>query len=169
MLFSHQRCSASVGLFTSCSVLLDRSWLSLFCTFYSPSTELNNIIHQPLNLNALPLFSAGLLSTHKLIEFQRCLHSLAAVVPLHAQRFAAIGRLQQLELKQDGLVQVSAHKRLVVEDGDADNWGVHYWMPWKPGGETRAELQRVTVEGKWSVVFSGAGMSREEPCCYTCG
>lgn len=112
-----------------------QSWLSLLW-FYSHSAELNNT-HQPLNL--LPLFSTTLLSAHKLIDFQCPLHSLATVVPLHTQRFAAIGRLQQLELKQDGLVQVSAHKRLIVEDGDADNWGVHYWMPGKPEGEKQAE------------------------------
>lgn len=77
------------------------------------------------------------LPTRKLADFGRHRHSLAAVVPLHAQRFAAIGRLQQLELKQDGLVQVSTHKRLIVEDGDADDWGVHYWMSGKPEGEKR--------------------------------
>lgn len=31
-------------------------------------------------------------------------YSLTAVVPLHTQRLAAVGRLQQLELQQDGLV-----------------------------------------------------------------
>lgn len=76
-------------------------------------------------------------------DVQWHLHSLAAVVPLHTQRFAAIGRLQQLELKQDGLVQVSAHKRLIVEDGDADNWGVHHWMSGKPEGGKAAKLQHV--------------------------
>lgn len=44
------------------------------------------------------------------------LYSLTAVVPLHTQWLAAIGRLQQLEFKQDGLVQVSSDKRLVVVD-----------------------------------------------------
>lgn len=63
------------------------------------------------------------------------LYSRTAVVPLHTQRLAAIGRLQQLELEQDGLVQVSAHKRLVVVDGDTDHRGVHYRVSGKPGGE----------------------------------
>lgn len=63
------------------------------------------------------------------------LYSRTAVVPLHTQWLAAIGRLQQLELKQDGLVQVSAHKCLVVVDRDADHWGVHYRVSGKPGGE----------------------------------
>lgn len=79
--------------------------------------------------------SLPLLPTGKPIDFEGHLHSRAAVVPLHTQRFAAIGRLQQLELEQDGLVQVSAHKGLIVEDGDAHNWGVHDWMPGKPEGE----------------------------------
>lgn len=57
------------------------------------------------------------------------------MVPLHTKWFAAIGRLQQLELKQDRLVQVSAHKRLVVEYGDTDHWGVHYRVSGKPGEE----------------------------------
>lgn len=65
------------------------------------------------------------------------------MVPLHTQRFAAIGRLQQLELQQDGLVQVSAHKRLIVEDRDADDWGVHYWMSRQPEGGKAAELLHV--------------------------
>lgn len=81
------------------------------------------------------MYVVRLMQTRKLMGFQRHRHSLEAVVPLHTQRFAAIGRLQQLELKQDRLVQVSAHKRLIVEDGDADNWGVHYWMSGKPDGE----------------------------------
>lgn len=132
MLFlSSPHCSASEWVYLP-PVLIHLSW------FYSHSAELNNI-QQPLNLNLLPLFSTTLLSAHKLKDVQWPLHSLAAVVPLHTQRFAAIGRLQQLELKQDGLVQVSAHKRLIVEDGDADNWGVHYWMPGKPEGEKEAE------------------------------
>lgn len=61
------------------------------------------------------------------------LHSQVAVVPLHTQWLAAIGRLQQLELQQDGLVQVSTHKRLVVVHGDADHRGVHYWVSGKSG------------------------------------
>lgn len=67
-------------------------------------------------------------------------YSLTAVVPLHTQWLTAIGRLQQLELQQDGLVQVSAHKRLVVEDRNSDHWGVHYRVSGKPEGRERAEL-----------------------------
>lgn len=150
-----------VALFTSCSDSPDQSWLSLLW-FYSHCAELNNIRH-PLDVNVLPLFSTTLLSAHTLIDVQCPLHSLAAVVPLHTQRFAAIGRLQQLELKQDGLVQVSAHKCLIVENGDADNWGVHYWMPGKPEGEKEAEC---SVGRKSSVIFSMVRMSREEHCYY---
>lgn len=63
------------------------------------------------------------------------------MVPLHTQRFTTIGCLQQLELEQDGLVQVSTHKRLVVVDRDTDNRGVHYWVSGKPeGGKESAEL-----------------------------
>lgn len=62
------------------------------------------------------------------------LYSRAAVVPLHTQGFAAIRRLQQLELQQYGLVQVSANKRLVVVNGHADNWGVHYRVSGQPEG-----------------------------------
>lgn len=146
-----------VGLFTSCSDSPDQSCLSLLW-FYSHSAELNSI-HQPLHLN-VPC------SQHTNSDFQCPLHSLVAVVPLHTQRFAAIGRLQQLELKQDGLVQVSAHERLIVEDGDADNWGVHYWMPGQPEGEKEAEC---LVGRKWSVMFSNVGTSREEPCYHRNG
>lgn len=62
------------------------------------------------------------------------LYSRAAVVPLHAQGLAAVRRLQQLELQQDGLVQVSTNKRVVVVDGHADNWGVHYRVSGQPEG-----------------------------------
>lgn len=62
-------------------------------------------------------------------------YSLTAVVPLHTQWLAAIGRLQQLELEQDGLVQVPTHKRLVVVDRDTDHWGVHYRVSREPGGD----------------------------------
>ena len=61
------------------------------------------------------------------------LYSLTAVVPLHTQWLAAIGRLQQPEFKQDGLVQVSSDKRLVVVDRDTDHRGVHYRVSGKPG------------------------------------
>lgn len=57
------------------------------------------------------------------------------MVPLHTQWLAAIGSLQQFELKQDGLVQVPTHKRLVVVDRDADHRGIHYWVSGKPGIE----------------------------------
>lgn len=87
-----------------------------------------------------------MLPTGKLVDFECHLHSLAAVVPLHTQRLAAIGCLQQLELKQDGLVQVSAHKRLIVEDGDADDWGIHYWMPGKPEGEKQQNYSTLVQE-----------------------
>lgn len=59
------------------------------------------------------------------------------MVPLHTQRLAAIGRLQQFKLQQYGLVQVTAHKRLVVEDGDGHHRGVHNWVSGKPGGGGR--------------------------------
>lgn len=62
------------------------------------------------------------------------------MVPLHTQWLAAICCLQQLELKQDGLVQVSAYKRLVVVDRNADNWGVHYRVTGKPEGESAQHL-----------------------------
>lgn len=82
------------------------------------------------------------------------------MVPLHTQRFAAVGRLQQLELEQDGLVQVSAHKRLIVVDGDADNWGVHYWMSGKPEGEKQPS-DNMFIREKVEHVVSNIGMSRE--------
>lgn len=68
------------------------------------------------------------------------LYSRAAVVPLHTQRFAAIRRLQQLELQQYGLVQVSANKCVVVVDWHADNWGVHYRVSGQPGGERESSV-----------------------------
>lgn len=60
-----------------------------------------------------------------------------AVVPLHTQRFAAIGRLQQFELQLDGLVQVSAHKRVVIKDGDSDHRRVHHRVSGKSEGATK--------------------------------
>lgn len=78
--------------------------------------------------------------SHKVTAYERervSLYSRTAVVPLHAQRLAPIGRLQQPELQQDGLVQVSAHKRLVVVDGDRDHRGVHCWVSGKPERKER--------------------------------
>lgn len=69
------------------------------------------------------------------MNYYKRLYSRTAVVPLHTQWLAAIGCLQQFELKQDGLVQVSTHKCLVVVDRDTDHWGVHYRVSRKPGGE----------------------------------
>lgn len=65
------------------------------------------------------------------------------MVPLHTKWFTTIGRLQQLELQQDGLVQVSTHKRLVVVDRDTDDWGVHYGVSGKPGGEKELPLHQL--------------------------
>lgn len=70
------------------------------------------------------------------------LYSRTAVVPLHTQWLTAICSLQQLELKQDGLVQVSSHKRLVVEDGDGDHRGVHYRVSGKPEEKDRGVTAR---------------------------
>lgn len=68
------------------------------------------------------------------------LYLRAAVIPLHTQRFAAIGCFQQFELQCDGRVQVTAHKRLVVIDGNSDHWGVHYWVSGKPGRKKKTEI-----------------------------
>lgn len=68
-------------------------------------------------------------------------YSLAAVVPLHTQWFAAICCLQQLELQQDRLVQVAADKRLVVVHRDTDHWGVHHWVSGEPDARREIEIQ----------------------------
>lgn len=69
------------------------------------------------------------------------------MVPLHTQWLAAIGRLKQLELQQDGLLQVSTDECLIAEDRDTDNWRVHYWMSRKPEGE-KEQSHRVSVRQK---------------------
>ena len=73
------------------------------------------------------------------------MYSLAAVVPLYTQWLTAIGRLQQLELQQDGLVQVSAHKRLVVVDRNSDHRGVHYRVSGQPGGGGKEQSDCVST------------------------
>ena len=101
------------------------------------------------------------------------LYSLVTVVPLHTQWLAAIGRLQKLELEQDGLVQVSAHKRLVVEDRDTDHRGVHYRVSGKPeGGREIAQLPYRKTEEKFHVLVRTENngkdkVSREEQDWYT--